>query len=61
MMSLAAMGSAAFVFATTVLFWWHSSLDVRVALAGVYFLISTVATASVSVLLRLDRLTWRVP
>jgi hypothetical protein len=28
-----------FVFATTVLFWWHSSLDVRVALAGVCFLI----------------------
>ena len=60
-MPLVAMGSAAFVFATTVLFLWHSSLDVRVALAGVYFLISTVATASVSVLLRLGRLTWRVP
>lgn len=61
MMFLAAIGSAALVFATTVLFWWHASLEVRVALAGVYFLISTVATASVSVLLRLDRLPWRVP
>jgi hypothetical protein len=59
MMLLTAIGSAAFVFATAVLFWWHASLDVRVALAGIYFLISTVATASVSILLRLDSLPWR--
>ena len=59
MMFLVAMGSAAFVFATAVLFWWHASLDARVALAGIYFLVSTVAAASVSILLRLDRLLWR--
>jgi hypothetical protein len=63
MMFLTAIGSAAFVFATFILFWWHANatLDVRVALAGVYLLIGTVATARVSVMLRLDRLTWRVP
>ena len=56
MMLLTIMGSAAFVFAAFVLFWWHpnSPLDVRVALAGIYLLISTVAAAGVSVLLRLE-------
>ena len=42
MMWLAGISSAAFVFAIRVVFWWHSTLDVRVALAGVYFLIGTV-------------------
>ena len=63
MMLLAAIGSGSFVFAAFILFWWHPNtpLDVRVALAGVYFLTSTVAAAGVSVLQRLDAPQWRVP
>jgi hypothetical protein len=53
-MFLTAIGSAAFVFAIAVLFWWHASLDVRIALAGIYWLISAVAAAGVSVLLRME-------
>ena len=58
MMLLTAMGSGSFVFAVFILLWWHpnASLDVRVALAGIYLVISTVATASASALLRLDSL-----
>jgi hypothetical protein len=61
MMLLTAMGSGSFVFAVFILLWWHPNapLDVRVALAGIYLLISTVATAGVSALLRLDSLRWR--
>jgi hypothetical protein len=57
MMFLAGISSLSFVFATTVLFWWHSPLDVRVALAGIYFLIGTVATFATLVLFRLE--DWR--
>jgi hypothetical protein len=58
---LTAIGSGSFVFATIILFWWRpdTPLDVRVALAGIYLLISTVAAAGVSALLRLDALHWR--
>jgi hypothetical protein len=61
MMFLTAIGSAAFVFATAVLFWWHASFDVRVALAGIYLLISTVSAAGVSTPLRLDGQLRRAP
>jgi hypothetical protein len=63
MMLLTAIGSGSFVFAGFILFWWHanSTLDVRVALVGIYLLVTTVAVAGVSVLLRLDALQWRVP
>jgi hypothetical protein len=63
MMLLTTIGSASFVFATVILFWWHSNapLDARVALAGIYILISAVSAAGVSVLLRLDALQWRLP
>jgi hypothetical protein len=56
MMLLAAIASFAFVFAAFVLWIWHSPLDMRVALAGIYFLIGTVALAAVAVLLRLNEL-----
>lgn len=48
MMLLTAIGAGSFVFAAFILFWWHRNtpLDVRVALAGIYFVISAVATAS---------------
>ena len=63
MMILTAIGSGSSVFAAFILFWWHANapVDARVALAGIYLLTSTVATASVSVLLRLDALQWREP
>ncbi len=51
---LVAVGSAAFVFATCLLFWWHAVLEVRVALAGIYLLIGTVAHVSVCMLLRFE-------
>ena len=63
MMILIAIGSGSFVLATFILFWWHpnTSLDVRVALAGIYLIATTVATAGISVLMRLERLLWRLP
>ena len=56
MMLLAAIASFAFVFAAFVVATWHLSFDGRVALAGVYFLIGTVALAAVALLLRLNAL-----
>lgn len=63
MMILIAIGSSSFVLATFILFGWHpnTALDVRVALAGIYLIATTVAVAGVSVLLRLERLLWRSP
>ena len=63
MMLLTAIGSGSFVFAVFILFWWHanSTLDGRIALAGIYFLISAVAATGVFVLLRLDALQRRAP
>ena len=61
MMLLTGIGSGSFVFAAFILFWWHPNtpLDVRVALAGIYLLATTVAAAGVNVLMRLDTLQWR--
>jgi hypothetical protein len=54
------VSSATLVFGAAVLAWWHASLDVRVALAGVYWLISTVAFLGVELLLRLEhQRIWR--
>ena len=63
MVILIAIGSSSFVLATFILFWWHpgTSLDVRVGLAGIYVLVTTIAVAGVSVLLRLERLLWKSP
>jgi hypothetical protein len=56
MMLLVGIANVAFVFALTVLAWWHgASMDLRVALAGIYFLVGTVATVGASVLFRLER------
>ncbi len=54
---LAGISSLSFVFATIVLFWWHSPLDMRVALAGIYYLLGTVATLGTLVLFKLEH--WR--
>jgi hypothetical protein len=56
MMLLTAIGNGSFVFAVFILFWWHpnTALDVRVALAGIYLLITTIAVTGVCVLMRLD-------
>jgi uncharacterized membrane protein HdeD (DUF308 family) len=54
------VASSSLVFGAVVLAWWHASLDVRVALAGVYWLISTVAFLGVELVLRLEHLRmWR--
>jgi len=60
---LTTIGSGSFVLAAFILFWWHPNtpLDVRVALAGIYLLVTTVAAAGVCVLMRLDTLRWRGP
>ncbi len=61
MILLACVESFAFVFATFVLLTWHSPLDLRVALAGIYILIGTAAHVAVAVLRRLDTLIdWNV-
>jgi hypothetical protein len=62
MMILTAIGSSSFMFALFVLFYWHpgSSLDMRIAIAGIYLVITTAATSGVSALMRLDTLQWRV-
>jgi len=54
------VSSAALVFGAAVLAWWHASLDVRVALAGLYWLISTVAFLGVELLLRLEHMRVRI-
>jgi hypothetical protein len=61
MMFLTGISCAAFVFVGFVLFWWHpnSPLDTRVALAGIYILIGTVATLGAALLPRLDALLER--
>jgi hypothetical protein len=63
MMILTAIGSGSFVLAMFVLFWWHANtpLDVRIALAGIYVLVTTVAVTGASVLMRLDSLLWWTP
>ena len=63
MMLLTAIGNGSFVFAVFILFWWHPNtpLDVRVALVGIYLLITTMAVAGVCVLMRLDASRCRGP
>jgi|HubBroStandDraft_5_1064220.scaffolds.fasta_scaffold217221_2 hypothetical protein len=52
---LVCIQSASFVFGLFIVFWWRGSLDLRVALAGVYWLITTVALAGTTLLLRLEQ------
>jgi hypothetical protein len=54
------VASSTLVFGAAVLAWWHASLDVRVALAGLYWVISTVAFIGVELLLRLEHLRVRI-
>ena len=56
MMLLTAIGSSSFMFALFVLFCWHPgiSLDMRIAIAGIYLIITTIAVTAVSILMRLD-------
>ena len=51
---LTCIASASFVFGAFVLTAWHGSLDLRVALAGLYWLITTVAIFGTALLLRLS-------
>ena len=59
-MLLRIISSAAFVFGTFFLF-WPLPFDTRIGLAGVYYLIGTVAIVGELVLLRLDDTGGRHP
>jgi hypothetical protein len=52
MMPLAAIAGVAYAFAVFVLLAWPSSLDVRVALGGLYLLIGVTASVGVALLRR---------
>jgi hypothetical protein len=52
---LACIASTSFVFGAFILLTWHGSIDLRIELAGLYWLITTVATLGASLLLRLER------
>jgi len=52
---LTCVASASFVFGVFVIVGWHGSVELRVALAGLYWLISTVAICGSSLLLWLLR------
>jgi hypothetical protein len=52
-MPLAAIAGIAYSFALFVLVAWHSTLDVRVALCGLYLLIAVVASIGAALLRRL--------
>jgi hypothetical protein len=56
MMLLTAIGSGSFMFTLFVLFCWHPgiSLDMRIAIAGIYLIITTVAAGAVSILMLLE-------
>jgi hypothetical protein len=53
MMPLAAIAGLAYAFALFVLLAWHGTLDVRVALSGLYLLIGVVASVGAALLRRL--------
>jgi hypothetical protein len=50
MMPLSAIAGAAYAFALFVLVAWHGTLDVRVALGGLYVLIGVTASVGVALL-----------
>ena len=52
---LACIASTSFVFGTFVLLTWHGSIELRIGLAGLYWLITTVAIIGTALLLRLER------
>ena len=52
MMPLASIAGATFSFALFVLVAWHSTLDVRLALGGLYLLIGTTASIGAALLRR---------
>ena len=52
---LACIASTSFVFGEYILLTWHGSIDLRIGLAGLYWLITTVAIFGAALLLRLER------
>ena len=56
MMLLTGIGSGAFMFALFMLFCWrpNTPLEVRIAIASIFLVITTVAAAGVAILMRLD-------
>jgi hypothetical protein len=53
MMLLAAIAGLAYAVGVFILLAWHGSLDVRVALCGLYLLIGTTASVGAALLRRL--------
>jgi hypothetical protein len=54
-MLLVGLASAAFVFALFVAVGWHSSLDVRIALAGLYPIVGAICATGAAVLHALEQ------
>ena len=52
---LACIASTSFVFGAFILLTWHGSIDLRIGLAGLYWLITTVDIFGTALLLRLER------
>jgi hypothetical protein len=52
---LACIASTSFVFGTFILLTWHGCIEQRIGLAGLYWLITTVAIFGAALLLRLER------
>ena len=52
---LACIASTSFVFGAFILLTWHGSIDLRIGLAVLYWLITTVASFGAALLLRLER------
>jgi hypothetical protein len=52
---LACIASTSFVFGVFIFLTWHGSIDLRIGLAGLYWLITTIAIFGAALLLRLER------
>jgi hypothetical protein len=55
MMLLLGIANAAMIWALVPMFMWHSSTDVRIALAGIYLGVGTVALSGFCLLWQLDK------
>ena len=54
-MLLLGIANVAMIWALILLFMWHSSTDIRIALAGIYFGVGTVAMSGVCLLWQLEK------
>jgi hypothetical protein len=54
-MLLVGLASAAFVFAVFIAVGWHSSLEVRIAVAGLYLILGAICATGTAVLQGLEQ------